>query len=89
MFFNLCVQVIKYMARLAGQPTHVAMYSTVNEFEQCRKQALTLTKGLSFVDGYYKEIEEGLEAHGHPPTAAMWTDNARGSRSFIHCLSQQ
>jgi hypothetical protein len=32
---------------LLGVSTHVALYTMVNEFEQCRSQALTLTKSLS------------------------------------------
>lgn len=66
------------MARLESVPTHVAMYSVVNELEQCRAQALTLTKSLSYVEGCYEGISESLVAHGHEPTCLMFTDNAQG-----------
>lgn len=72
------LQIIHYLARLLGQPTHVAMYSSLNEFEECRGQALTLTKRLDYLDGYYEELRKGLQAHGHQPTQYMYTDNAAG-----------
>jgi len=58
----------KFFAKLGGVSTHVAMYSGVNEFEECRIQALTLTKSLDYVEGCYKNLDTGLQAHGHPPT---------------------
>jgi hypothetical protein len=54
----------------------------VNELEQCRSQSLTLTKSLSFVEGSYKGVAEGLEAHGHKPTELMYTDNAHSELAF-------
>jgi hypothetical protein len=77
------MQVVKHMACLAGQPIHPAFYTVVNEFEECQTQSLTLTKCLSFFKGAYEGIAKGLEAHGHPPTALMYTDNAMG-RSYKH-----
>lgn len=63
---------------MGGEPTHTALYSVVNEFEQCRAQALTLTKGLPYVRDMYDGIAQGLEIHGHSPTRHMFTDNASG-----------
>jgi hypothetical protein len=54
----------------------------VNEFEQCRSQALTLTKSLSYVEDCYTSIASSLKAHGHEATQLMFTDNARGELSF-------
>lgn len=54
----------------------------VNEYEQCRVQALTLTKSLSYVEGCYRDLAAGLKAHGHGPTELMYTDNAQGELSF-------
>ncbi|KAF9001636.1 hypothetical protein BDZ89DRAFT_1050403 [Hymenopellis radicata] len=70
-------QVIKSLALLLGVPTFIAMYTTVNEFEETRKQALTPTKRLNILDTYHKEISSGLAAHGHEPTEFMYTDNAQ------------
>ncbi|KAF9051108.1 hypothetical protein BDZ89DRAFT_1056981 [Hymenopellis radicata] len=75
-------KIIKFLARLLGQSTHVALYSSINEFEECRAQALTLTKRLNFLESYYEELRKGLEAHGHPPTSLMYTDNAVAELSF-------
>lgn len=50
----------------------------MNEFEECRSQALTLTKSLSYVEGCYAGIEASLKINGHEPTQLMFTDNARG-----------
>ena len=59
-------------------PTYVAIYSIVNEYEECRQQALTLTKSLSYVEDCYTGIGSSLKAHGHDPTQLMFTDNAHG-----------
>ena len=58
------------------------MYSMVNELEQCRSQALTLTKSLTFVEGSYKGVAAGLAAHGHKPTELLYTDNAQAKLAF-------
>lgn len=58
------------------------MYTVVNEFEECRLQALTLTKSLNFVEGCYKDLAIGLQAHGHNPTELMYTDNAQAELAF-------
>jgi hypothetical protein len=58
------------------------MYTAVNEFEECRLQALTLTKSLDFVEGSYKNLAIGLQAHGHPPTQLMYTDNAPNELAY-------
>ncbi|THU78917.1 hypothetical protein K435DRAFT_876103 [Dendrothele bispora CBS 962.96] len=58
------------------------MYSVVNEFEECRAQALTLTKSLSLVKDLYSGIEKGLKEHGHSQTKLMYTDNASGELAF-------
>lgn len=55
------------------------MYSTVNEFEECRAQALTLTKRLNYLEGLYEGLRNGLEEHGHSPTQMVYTDNASGN----------
>ncbi|KAL0956752.1 hypothetical protein HGRIS_002871 [Hohenbuehelia grisea] len=75
-------KITKYMARLGSQPTHTAFYTVLNEDEQIRGQALTLTKSLSLVRDMYAGIERGLKDHGHPPTEYMWTDSAAGELSF-------
>jgi hypothetical protein len=67
---------------LYGVSTHEAMYSGVNEFEECRLQALTLTKSLNYVEGCYKDLEVGLKAHGHGPTELTYTDNAQAELAF-------
>ena len=66
-----------------GVPTHVALYSVVNEFEECRAQALTLTKSLSYVEGCYIGIAESLRLHGLEQTQLMYTDNAHGKISQV------
>ena len=60
----------------------MAMYSMVNELEQCRSQALALTKSLTFVEGSYKGVAAGLAAHGHKPTELLYTDNAQAKLAF-------
>ncbi|KAK7436622.1 hypothetical protein VKT23_019029 [Stygiomarasmius scandens] len=75
-------KIIKYLARLSDVPTHAALYTVVNEYEECRAQALTLTKSLSLVKDMYKGIEARLQQHGHPPTAFMYTDNASNELAF-------
>lgn len=72
------------MARLSGEPTHVAMYSMVNQWEELRNQSLTLTKSLTYVQEQYQDIETGLRDHGHPPTSYMFTDNAQGIFQSCH-----
>lgn len=47
------LQVTKQFSQLGGVSTHVAIYSMVNELEQCRSQALTLAKSLTFIEGCY------------------------------------
>ncbi|KAG6886714.1 hypothetical protein C0992_002689 [Termitomyces sp. T32_za158] len=75
-------KLIKYLGRLMGEPTHDAMYTVVNEWEEARSQALTLTKSLAYVSELYEDIAEGLKEHGHLPTAFMYTDNASGELAF-------
>jgi len=58
------------------------MYTIVNELEQCRAQALTLSKSLTFVEGCYKGVVAGLEAHGHKPTELLYSDNAQAEFAF-------
>ena len=43
---------------------------------------MTLTKSLSYVEGCYKGVENGLKAHGHKPTELMYTDNAHAEVAF-------
>ncbi|KAJ7591861.1 hypothetical protein C8J56DRAFT_780924 [Mycena floridula] len=75
-------KLMKSQARLLGQPSHVACYTSVNEFEQARKQVFTLSKNMDLLIGYYDEIQMGLSEHGHPPTEYAWTDNAQAELSF-------
>jgi len=63
---------------MGGVPTHAALYTLVNEFEDCRGQALTLTKSLSYVEECFTGISESLQKHGHKETGLMFTDNAQG-----------
>jgi hypothetical protein len=79
---------MKFMSRLESVPVHVAMYSAVNEFEECRTQALTLTKRLDYIEGCYKGIASGLKAHGHKPTELMYTDNAQAELAFHERTTQ-
>jgi hypothetical protein len=58
----------------------------VNEFEECRAQALTLTKSLSYVAGCFHGIAESLKHHGHEPTRLIYTDNAQGNASSFYNL---
>jgi len=81
-YMMYCLQLTKFFAKLGGVSTHVAMYSGVNEFEECRIQALTLTKSLDYVEGCYKNLDTGLQAHGHPPTQLMYTDNAQNELAY-------
>lgn len=46
---------------MGGVPTHAALYTLVNEFEDCRGQALTLTKSLSYVEECFTGISESLQ----------------------------
>lgn len=55
----------------------------MNEFEECRAQALTLTKSLSYVEGCYSGIAESLRLHGLKPTQLMYTDNAHGKTCLV------
>ncbi|KAJ7153309.1 hypothetical protein C8R46DRAFT_1357190 [Mycena filopes] len=79
-------KLLKLMALLGGVPTHVGLYTVVNEYEEIRGQGLTLTKELSFVEGLYSGIAQSLHIHGHEATQLMWSDNARAERGFHeHC----
>ena len=73
------LQITKKFSQLGGVSTHVAMYSMVNELEQCQAQALTLTKSI---EGCYKGVASGLAAHGHKPTELLYTDNAQAEIAF-------
>lgn len=64
------------------------MYTAVNEFEEARIQALTLTKSLDFVEGCYKNLATGLQAHGHPSTQLMYTDNAQNELTYHERTTQ-
>ncbi|KAK7005521.1 Werner syndrome ATP-dependent helicase [Favolaschia claudopus] len=76
------LQLIKLLALLNGVPTHVALYTVVNEWEEIRGQYLVLTKELAYVEECYKKMMRSLELHGHEPTQLMWSDNARAERAF-------
>jgi hypothetical protein len=67
----------KLLAGVGGVQTHTACYSVVNEYEECRAQALTLTKSLSYVADCYKGIATSLQHYGHEATKLMYTDNAQ------------
>ncbi|KAG6835866.1 hypothetical protein H0H93_013810 [Arthromyces matolae] len=71
------------MGRLSGEPSHEAIYTIVNEWEEAHGQALTLTKSLSYVSEMYEEIAKGLDVHGHSPTEVMYTDNAADQLDVI------
>lgn len=75
----------KHLARVNGVPVHDALYTLVNEYEEIRGQALTLTKSLSYIQGMISGISEGLKIHGYPPTEYMWTDNAKGKLISLCC----
>jgi hypothetical protein len=64
------------------------MYTAVNEFEECRLQALTLTKRLDFMEGSYTNLTIGLQDHGHPPTQLMYTDNAQNELAYHERTTQ-
>ncbi|KIK54977.1 hypothetical protein GYMLUDRAFT_1021476 [Collybiopsis luxurians FD-317 M1] len=74
--------IMKHMGGLKGEPLHTALYSVVNEWEQVRAQSFCLTKSLSFVQGMYERLREGLRAHGHPPTRVIYCDQPQVEQDF-------
>ncbi|KAJ7572428.1 hypothetical protein C8J56DRAFT_759951, partial [Mycena floridula] len=75
-------KVAKYISCLSGEPAFEAMYTLVNEWEEIRAQSLTISKSLSVVQDMISDVSKGLEAHGHPPTYQMYTDNAKAELTF-------
>ncbi|KAJ7594711.1 hypothetical protein C8J56DRAFT_446650 [Mycena floridula] len=75
-------KVAKYISRLSGAQVFEGIYTLVNEWEEIQAQSLTLTKSLSVVQDMISGVADGLEAHGHPPTYQMYTDNARAELTF-------
>ncbi|KAJ7767051.1 hypothetical protein DFH07DRAFT_1012099 [Mycena maculata] len=69
---------IDHQGRLpGGEPIHTALYDGVNDAEEVRFYALTLTQGFAPLQGMYERVQVELARHGHRPTEAIYTDNPR------------
>ncbi|KAJ7486906.1 hypothetical protein FB451DRAFT_1082409, partial [Mycena latifolia] len=65
----------KYLMKLNGVMTFVALFTILNEFEQIRFQAFVPTKSLSHIHAALEGIVESLKAHGLPQPVLGFTDN--------------
>ncbi|KAJ3718540.1 hypothetical protein C8R42DRAFT_644315 [Lentinula raphanica] len=74
--------IMKAMARLKSEPIFSALFSLVNEWEEIRTQAMGLTKGFSVLPEMFKQVQQGLEEHGHQPTNIYYCDNPSAERDF-------
>ncbi|KAJ3771035.1 hypothetical protein FB446DRAFT_789987 [Lentinula raphanica] len=75
-------RIMKAMARLKSEPIFSALFSLVNEWEEIRAQAMGLTKGFSILPEMFKQVQKGLEEHGHQPTNIYYCDNPSAERDF-------
>ncbi|KAF9065307.1 hypothetical protein BDP27DRAFT_1424992 [Rhodocollybia butyracea] len=75
-------RIMKAMARLKSEPIFGALFSLVNEWEEIRAQAMTLTKGFSILPEMFKQVSIGLKEHGQQPTALYYCDNPTSERDF-------
>ncbi|KAF5366509.1 hypothetical protein D9757_012171 [Collybiopsis confluens] len=75
-------RIMKALARLKSEPIFAALFSLVNEWEEIRKQAMGLTKGLSILPEMFEDVKTGLEEHGHQPTNIYYSDNPYAERDF-------
>ncbi|KAJ6516958.1 hypothetical protein DFH09DRAFT_1287885 [Mycena vulgaris] len=65
----------KYLMKLNGVMTFVALFTIVNEFEQIRSQAFVPTKSLSHIRAALEGIVKSLDAYGLPQPILGFTDN--------------
>ncbi|KAJ3722546.1 hypothetical protein C8R42DRAFT_720912 [Lentinula raphanica] len=75
-------RIMKAMARLKSEPIFSSLFSLVNEWEEIRAQAMGLTKGFSILPEMFKQVQIGLEEHGHQPTNVYYCDNPSAERDF-------
>ncbi|KAJ7222208.1 hypothetical protein GGX14DRAFT_558304 [Mycena pura] len=74
---------VDHQGRLpGGEPIHTALYNAVNDSEEVRFYALTLTQGFAPLQGMYERAQIELARHAHGPTEAIYTDNPRHERNW-------
>ncbi|KAJ7850910.1 hypothetical protein B0H14DRAFT_2581722 [Mycena olivaceomarginata] len=72
---------VDHQGRLpGGEPIHTVLYNAVNDAEEVRFYALTLTHTLT--QGMYERVQVELARHAHRPTEAIYTDNPRLERNW-------
>ena len=77
------------MGGLKGERIFTAAYTVLNEFEEVRGHALTLTKSLGFVKDMFEGIQQGLQNSQNPPTQILYTDSPQCKTipfSHFYCL---
>ncbi|KAF7304332.1 hypothetical protein HMN09_00835000 [Mycena chlorophos] len=78
------VAIVDHQGRLpGGERIHEAMYSAVNENEEVRAYALTLTQSFPPLTGFYQRMQTELVRHGHKPTQLMYTDRPKHERPWL------
>ncbi|KAJ6476876.1 hypothetical protein C8R45DRAFT_873192, partial [Mycena sanguinolenta] len=81
------LHVPKYLMKLNGVMTFVALFTIVNEFEQIHFQAFVLTKSLSHIHAPLEGILKSLKAYGLPQPILGFTDNvASDAATFMQYL---
>ncbi|KAJ7602432.1 hypothetical protein FB45DRAFT_702231, partial [Roridomyces roridus] len=74
----------KYLMKLNGVMTFVALFTMVNEYEQIRFQAFVPTKSLSHIHAGLEGIVESLKVYGLPQPVLGFTDNvASDAPTFV------
>ncbi|KAJ7066294.1 hypothetical protein C8F01DRAFT_1228372 [Mycena amicta] len=74
---------VDHQGRLpGGEPIHTALYNAVNDAEEVRFYALTLTQGFAPLQGMYERVQTELVRHAHGPTEVIYTDNPRHERNW-------
>jgi hypothetical protein len=77
----------KFLMKLSGEITFVALFTLVNEFEQIRFQAFVPTKSLSHIRGALEEMVKSLDNHGLAQPILGFTDNvASDAATFMQCI---
>ncbi|KAJ7703632.1 hypothetical protein B0H17DRAFT_1127247 [Mycena rosella] len=67
---------VDHQGRLpGGEPIHTALYNAVNDSEEVKFYALTLTQGFAPLQGMYEHAQVKLARHAHGPTEVIYTDN--------------
>ncbi|KAJ7830165.1 ribonuclease H-like domain-containing protein [Mycena olivaceomarginata] len=80
-------KVPKYLMKLNGVMTFVALFTIVNEYEQIRFQAFVPTKSLSHIHAALEGIVKSLSAYGLPQPILGFTDNvASDAATFMQYM---